>query len=180
MSTIWKRSLVFFHVATVFWKSWNCMKHIKLINNSELCAFDILNFLLQTCEQLQAVIWHRKHVKAFTCPLSLYVISHFVKGVELATIWSWVHKLLYALDYQLPDAVITELQRWPRELCSLYNRPLCSAGSAATSTCASVPLSPTRDPSAHTGTSVASGPGHENPTYLHWKTKHLTRQQNLV
>lgn len=30
------------------------MENRKPINNSELCAFDISNVLLQTCEQLQA------------------------------------------------------------------------------------------------------------------------------
>lgn len=82
----------------------------------------------------------------------------------------------------LSHTVITELQRRPTEKCSLYNKPLCSAGSAATSTCASVPLSPTRDPWARTETCVASGPGHENPTYLHWEqnNKCWTHQQSFV
>lgn len=87
-----------------------------------------------------------------------------------------------SMVWTLTALFIRQLQRWPREMWTLHNTPLCSAGSAATSTCASVPLSPTRDPSVHKGTSVASSPGHESPTFLQEKTHlgHLVHINNVL
>lgn len=113
-------------------------------------VFDILNVWM-----LQAA----KHEKALT--LSIVCTSSFI---------TWLPTPDKNVHNGLTPTVLYSHQSWrrPREM---YHRPLCSAASAATSTCASEPPSQSRGPSARTETSAASGPGRENPTYLRRETK---------
>lgn len=113
-------------------------------------VFDILNVW-----KLQAA----KHEKALT--LSIVCTSSFI--TRLPTADKNVHN-------SSTPTVLYSHQSWRRPK-EMYHTPLCSAASAATSTCASEPPSQSRGPSARTETSAASGPGHENPTYLHRETK---------